>query len=151
MLITFKEKRFALKDKVLKYSLIILLITFLLLSGLNNYLNLKQKNIKAEIREDLNMTQRYSRLEKSLEIENEVKKVFFSELLFLLSSYSNQLSYQSLIIDRQKIMLEGSTAKKENIIKLLELLSDDNNFKQAELKEIRAGENYDFKIETQLK
>ncbi|WP_041595807.1 PilN domain-containing protein [Halanaerobium hydrogeniformans] len=151
MLIIFKEKNFELKDKVIKYSIIILLFTLFLLSVLNYYLVIRQRNIKAEVMENINMIDKYNSLSQSLEIKTDEIKPAFSDLLSLLSSYSQNLSYESLIINQEKVIINGSTKEKENIIKLLEILESDNYFMEPELKTINAAENYNFQIETRLR
>ena len=151
MLIIFKEKNFALKDKVIKYTIVILLFTLLILAVLNYYLKTRQKNVYAEINEGINMVDKYINLNHSLAVPADDKKVVFSNLLNLLSSYSDNLSYQSLIIDQQKIIINGKTKEKQNIINLVANLKDDDHFIKPELKEISTADNYNFQIETKLR
>ncbi|ADQ14837.1 hypothetical protein Halsa_1410 [Halanaerobium hydrogeniformans] len=101
--------------------------------------------------ENINMIDKYNSLSQSLEIKTDEIKPAFSDLLSLLSSYSQNLSYESLIINQEKVIINGSTKEKENIIKLLEILESDNYFMEPELKTINAAENYNFQIETRLR
>lgn len=150
MPIIFKEKNY---DRLLLYlkKLIILLIVFLLLISVFNYLNTKQLRVlSGQLQQLKNEELKYHTLiEDHNKQKNETKtETKYYKLLISLAEYAVELRFESLNIKKDRLNISAESINQQNIFNLINSLESDGKFSEVNLINISQKNKYHFIIET---